>query len=863
MIALLAAVLLAQVPVVGDCAKDPEALATQAAGLLGSSPEPAASDLARARQLLRAARRAGSSAALDLFAADLAFAAGDTEEGGDLLASASEADPNVALSAGEIYLLARRAEERRRWRDAMYRYDALRKVLAAEGEPATWPWIAPRIRDLELEARAAAIAPPPPALPVPAEARLALADGRRALARGDLADARTKLQLALKLSPGYAEALLALSAVETRAGRPSEAIQAAREALAAEPDRVETLSSLASLLWAEPDRRAKEEALALSDRAAELRPGERSLLRVAAERYAELGDAPRALERLDRYLAKASPRERAEVASLREALARRTSGSSEETVRGDPASEEVASEAVDRWRKAQVLSGFGDFESLGAALDLLRQAEELDPSFAQAPELAAAIHRRRGDRPAAEAALRRAIRADPSRAAPREELARLYDEDPERRDEAETAWRGAAEAGSTEALFELARAAEERRRPAAALKLYRRYRNEAPTGRYADPAAAAIRRLEAAEMRWRAAAGAGALLLLVGFGVVFYRRRSGQTLEEWLADHPARANRIRPVVGRLRHEALKHGSLLLPDAARRLASVDAEGEDGDARRDAAKHIAARLYGAEEGDGEGDGVSRTRGLVAEARGAMAELSAIAREGGARLNLDRRDPAFSQLARGLDALSRARPSLERVAAGGGNTERAAARAASLLEEGARRFAIASKAGIERMLDRASALPVRLDALQELLARVAVEADLPKPRLEPLGALADMPGEPLPSVRFAPLDWETLWRNLFANALAAGRARVPRAVRLGLSAETRRDGATGEARLVLVLADDLPGTLSADELRNRPAERGWGVITEILRRNDGAFDVTPPPARGFTKGIGRDRPVIERDA
>src|SRR6185436_7761931 len=139
--------------------------------------------------------------ALDLAAADLAFAAGDLEEGGDLLAAGAEADPRAALSPGELYLLARRAEERRRWREAIQRYDGLRRALAAEGEPA--PWIGPRIRELELEARAAAIAPPP-SVP-PAEARLALADGKRALARGQLGDARTKLLLALKLSPGYAE----------------------------------------------------------------------------------------------------------------------------------------------------------------------------------------------------------------------------------------------------------------------------------------------------------------------------------------------------------------------------------------------------------------------------------------------------------------------------------------------------------------------------------------------------------------------------------------------------------------------------------------------------------------------------------
>ena len=826
-------------PVAGDCARDPDVLAARALEVLGTSAEPAPADLARARELLRAARRARRSAELDLRAADLAFAAGDIEEGGDLLASAAEADPKAALSAGEIALLARRAEERRRWRDAIALYDTLRRALAAEGEMP--PWITPKIRDLELEARAASIAPPPSAPPV--EARLAVADARQALARGELGAARERLLFALRLSPGYADALLALSVVETRAGRPDAAVRAARDALAAEPDRVEAMTALATLLWAEPDRRTKEEALQLFDRAAARRPGEPQLLRTAAERYAELGDAPRALERLDRYLAKASPRERQEVASLRAALARGVRSHAIRPGTGDLGSSEPASEAVDRWRKAQVLAESGDFESFAAALDLLAEAERLDPAFAPAPELAASIYRRRGEPAAAEAALRRAIELDPSRPAPREELARLYDEDPVRHSAADRAraWRQAADAGSTEAVYELARAAEEAGQSGDALRLYRRYRAESPAGLHAERATSAIARLEAARSRLRWAVGAVffAVLLVAAMGV--YRRKAGQTLEEWLADHPGRAHRARPIVGRLRHEALKHGGLLLPDAARRLGD-----EDPEVRRDTAAHISERLYEA-------------RGLVAEAREAMRELSALAREGGGRLNLERRDPAFSQVARGLRALDRARPSLAR-AAGPDGSRRAAARAAKLLSEGATHFALASGAGIERVLDRASALPVRVEALQDLLRRVAAEAGVPAPKLERLGAVGD--GEGLPRVRFAPLDWETLWRNLFVNALAAGRVRAagrPEPVRLGLSAEKTRDAATGELRLRLVLADDLPD-VSSEELRARPSERGWGVIGEILRRNEAAFDVVPAPARGFTKGIGLDLSAIE---
>ena len=826
-------------PVSGDCSKDPQALAERAGAILAAAPGPSEDAIARARALLRAARRAGRSAALDLAAADLAFAAGDIEEGGDLLAAAAEADPRLALTPAELALLARRAEERRRWREAIERYDALRKALAGCGE--TTSWISTRIRELEIEARAASIAPPPSGPPV--EARLALADGKRALAGGDLRAAREKLQLAVRLSPGYVDALLALSAAETRAGRPAAALRAAREALAAEPDRVEAISSLASLLWAEPDRRAKEEALGLFDRAAALRPGEPGLLRTAAEHYAELGDAPRALERLDRYLARAGPRERAELAPLRDALSRRVSGGSDASRTPGDESGEPTSEAVDRWRKAQVQAGAGDPESLRAALALADEAERLDPTFPQAAELSASIRRRLGDRAGAESALRRAIRADPARAAPREELARLLDEDPARRADAEAAWREASEAGSTEALVALARAAEANGRSGEALRLNRRYRDEAPAGLHAAAAAEGIERLEKARARTRSALGLAGLAVVAAGAFAIHRLRSGQTLEEFLAEHPARVHRVRPIVGRLRHEALKHGGLLLPDLAGRLRDPDAG-----ARRDAAGLALRRLYGESGG----------QGLVVEARAAMAELSAVAREEGTKLNLERRDPAFSHLARGLGALTRARADLERAAAAEMAPEGPAARAAKRLSKAAREFALASGAGIERMLDRASALPVRLDTLQVLLSRVAAEAALPGPRLEPIGALAEE-GR-LPSVRVAPLDWETLWRNLFANAIAAGRSRVPDPVRLGLRAEERRDTATGELRLRVVLADDLPGALTTEELRSRPAERGWGVIADLLRRNDAAFEVVPAPAPGFSKGIALDLPAIE---
>src|SRR5262249_59658717 len=143
-----------------------------------------------------------------------------------------------------------------------------------------------------------------------------------------------------------------LGILETRQRHPGQAIRAYRAAVRSEPDNFEALAGLANLLWAEPDRRAKEESLELLDRACSLRPDARSLLRVSATRWGEWGDAGRALERLDRFREKASPRERADTDDLRETLVRKVRGLSEEpSTTSSPPTESVVIEspALEPW----------------------------------------------------------------------------------------------------------------------------------------------------------------------------------------------------------------------------------------------------------------------------------------------------------------------------------------------------------------------------------------------------------------------------------------------------------------------------------------------------------------------------------
>src|SRR5262249_23884097 len=350
-----------------------------------------------------------------------------------------------------------------------------------------------------------------------------------------------------------------LGILETRQRHPGQAIRAYRAAVRSEPDNFEALAGLANLLWAEPDRRAKEESLELLDRAYALRPDARSLLRISATRWGEWGDADRALERLDRYRQKASPRERSDTDDLRERFARKVRGLSEETSATSappPESAVIESPALEPWRKAQVYYQRGDAASLDAALALLDEADKRDPGFGRAPELAAAIHEKRQEWPAAEAAWRRAIRAEASRSSSYERLGLLLARDPRRSAEAQAVWRKADEAGSPEAVFYLAQAAWSAGDRGQAIALLQRYRNESPSGVHAEQAAALLDKIEGQVRGIRAALAAGLVFALMAAAAFLYRRFAGSTLEQWLTKDPGSAFAARPIVGRLRHEVL-------------------------------------------------------------------------------------------------------------------------------------------------------------------------------------------------------------------------------------------------------------------------------------------------------------------
>ena len=425
---------------------------------------------------------------------------------------------------------------------------------------------------------------------------------------------------------------------------------------------------------------------------------------------------------------------------------------------------------------------------------------------------------------------------DPSRTPAWERLAELLARQPSRAKDAEAAWEHAEQAGSREALYALARIASGQGRSLRAAALYRRYAAEAAGGVHVEEARAALEREERRQGTLRGV-GLGALsFALLAGGLSWARRRGGLTLDEWLRRDPGATRDARSLAGRLSHEAFKHGGLLLGEAVERLDTAGSLAE-------AAPLLVERLYGS-------DGAP---GLVAEARTALADLEALGRRRGARLNLRFKDPLLSPVCRALEELARAERPFSRLARTGSLPARRMESLARTLRSAAGVLSPRTAQLVMAALDSAGSTEVSFDRLASLLASVAREGESRPPPLAGLGLFAAGDERRL-RVRVPEGDWLTLWRNLFANALAAPC--------LALLAEERRDPVTGQALARFVLFDGDPRLLTVEMIRGRGAERGLGVVADLVRKWDGFVDVTPGTGE-FTKGVALEFAAVERFA
>ena len=268
-------------------------------------------------------------------------------------------------------------------------------------------------------------------------------------------------------------------------------------------------------------------------------------------------------------------------------------------------------------------------------------------------------------------------------------------------------------------------------------------------------------------------------------------------------------------------------------ASRRRRGAPRLGED---FRPSAEILAARLYGSGAGPG----------LVAEGRAALEDLAAARARPGRLAEPPLQGPSSRSRRRGARRPRRG-PRRPRRSRGRAARCRRGAAARSRSRLGLAAAALQSADRLRSSTGCLDAAGIDGGFLRRrsrvLLARGGARKEDGGARPRADRALRRRTRSPL-RVKLPAAEWETIFRNLFANALASPR--------LGLLAEERRDPVTGQARDASSSTTRDPRPLTAEMIRGRAAERGLGVVADVVRRWDGAVDVVPPAPPGYTKGV-----------
>jgi len=370
---------------------------------------------------------------------------------------------------------------------------------------------------------------------------------------------------------------------------------------------------------------------------------------------------------------------------------------------------------------------------------------------------------------------------------------------------------------------------------------------DAPEASYRSDAATLLREVRGrVQAVWFTGAVAAAGLLLA-IGLLIRRRWGGSDLETLVTRAPEAGPEVQRVLSAIRHEVLKHNTMVLTGLVEAIAADEPGGDGAEKAAWARQSLLGPAAGGDRRDSAGH---RLEDYVEE-------LSRIGRTHGLRLNLSRRDAAISALLKGFQQLEQAAPALDHYARLGRGGRR---RLQRRLERATRLLNVEGYEAVRALLDQLRILHIDAALLEGVLQRTRREpafagVAFASVRLEDADALPCAVAMP----RHA---FEDVVANLIRNAIQAtlrapGRPRV----HIGLATATEVDPITGLAWLALRVRDQAPQALSVDVLRGRFVEEGLGLTAELVSRYDGALDVMAEVAP-WTKAVVVRLPRVENE-
>jgi Flp pilus assembly protein TadD len=674
-----------------------------------------------------------------------------------------------------------------------------------------------------------------------------------ALNRRKYDEAERLLGEALTLAPGFALARADLGDVQLKTGRLDAAELSYLRALAVDHSSAEIHARLGELYLDAPkaEGRATESALFLG-RALDLRPDWNELHLKLARALRAAGDLPGALRHVNRYLAgMVREEDRKQALSLKRALealvppdARDVSLAAE--IGMSPAAMSEALIKALGTARAHLVRGETD-----AAMAELRRLSDGERG-AEVLNLEARILIAAGRTDEAVNTLRSSLRLDEEQAVAHGQLGAILIE-LEEPEAARVHLQRAEELGNAESTFHLARldagdgsggffsfAGD-------VLRVGELLDARGRLDRFLERGSTSVFRGQAVSLRERvaerllalliAAAGLVALVLVaaVAVGIKFW---GGSDLRALIEQHPEAGPEVQRVLSTVRHEVLKHNTMMLSGL------VDAL-ESGDDARELAAHFQASLMG----DAEEGGVSR------RLAGYVAELRRIGRANRRRLNLKRKDAAIAPLLRGIGLLERAAPGLERV---GSLTTGGRVALLRNLKTASRLLNTEAYEAVRALLDRLRILEVDQELMLSVYDRCCGEPTFVGVTLGPLQLdvnLESRSGITVPRAAF-----EDILANLIRNAIQSSQEHGAKGeLVIGLGVEIEVDSITGLERVVFLVRDRSPKVLTPEMIRGRYIEEGLGLTADLVSRYDGTLDVLPGEG-GWSKSVAVKLPRVD---
>ena len=300
-----------------------------------------------------------------------------------------------------------------------------------------------------------------------------------------------------------------------------------------------------------------------------------------------------------------------------------------------------------------------------------------------------------------------------------------------------------------------------------------------------------------------------ALLVAVTASALWWRH-GGTDLRTLVIAHPDTGAEVQHILAAVRHEVLKHNTLQL---AHVVVHLDAD------RQDAARTVLASI--GSEGDTAHQRLLDYAG----------QLQRIGRARGLRLNLRRRDPAFSALFAGFDLL--AQP-LRRLRQDRALSTRSRAQLQARLRKAMRLLNANAYNAITTLLDVMRLLRLDRELCQAAFDQVRAEPACGQLTIAQLDFVSDdaelcvaMPRQALTEVVV----------NLLRNAIAASAGLTPVRVGVHLSSEVSTVTALEYTTLAVV---DMAPDLELQQIHNQPADRGLGLVSALVGHYGGGLDI-----------------------